>query len=110
MNQLTTTAARLGCSDCGLHAICLPEGVDEGGLARLDRLTRQRSTYQRGDVVFRQGEPFEALYVVRSGAVRVAIGDADGGQQVVGFRLPGEILGIDALLEDTHRTDAQALE
>lgn len=110
MNQLTTTAARLGCSDCGLHAICLPEGIDEGGLARLDRLTRQRSTYQRGDVVFRQGEPFEALYVVRSGAVRVAIGDADGGQQVVGFRLPGEILGIDALLEDTHRTDAQALE
>ncbi|QDE39386.1 cyclic nucleotide-binding domain-containing protein [Luteibacter pinisoli] len=110
MNQPTTMAARLGCSDCGLHAICLPEGVTEGGLARLDRLTRQRSTYQRGDTVFRQGQPFNALYVVRSGAVRVALGDAHGGQQVLGFRLPGEILGIDALLDDSHRTDATALE
>ncbi|UPG92099.1 cyclic nucleotide-binding domain-containing protein [Luteibacter aegosomaticola] len=110
MTQPATQAARLGCADCGLHAICLPEGVDEGGLARLDRLTRSRSTYQRGDSVYRQGQPFNALYVVRSGAVRVALGDADGSQQVLGFRLPGEILGIDALLDDTHRTDATALE
>lgn len=110
MPQPVSPAARLGCADCGLHAICLPEGVDEGGLARLDRITRQRTTYQRGDTVYRQGQPFSTLYVVRSGAIRVALGDADGGQQVLGFRLPGEILGIDALLDDIHRTDATALE
>jgi len=110
MPQPASRDARLGCAECGLHAICLPEGIDEGGLARLDRLTRQRSTYQRGDSVFRQGQPFDALYVVRSGAVRVALGDADGGQQVLGFRLPGEILGVDGMLDDTHRTDATALE
>lgn len=110
MTQPVSPAARLGCADCGLHAVCLPEGVDEGGLARLDRLTRQRSTYQRGDAVYHQGQGFHALYVVRSGAVRVAFNDANGGQQVLGFRLPGEILGIDALLDDTHRSDATALE
>lgn len=110
MPQHASTAARLGCADCGLHAVCLPEGVDEGGLARLDRLTRQRSTYQRGDSVYRQGQPFGALYVVRSGAVRVTLGDAEGGHQVLGFRLPGEVLGVDALLDDTHLSDATALE
>jgi CRP/FNR family transcriptional regulator, anaerobic regulatory protein len=50
------------------------------------------------------------LYVVRSGAIRVAIRDAGGGQQVLGFRLPGEILGVDALLDNAHRTNATALE
>ncbi|KJV24930.1 cyclic nucleotide-binding domain-containing protein [Luteibacter yeojuensis] len=110
MRQPEPSAPRLGCADCGLHAICLPEGVDEEGLARLDRLTRQRSTYQRGELVFRQGQSFNTLYVVRSGAVRVAIADPSGGRQVLGFRLPGEILGIDALLDNAHRTDATALE
>lgn len=110
MRLLEPSAPRLGCADCGLHTICLPEGLDEAGLARLDRLTRQRSTYQRGDTVFREGQVFNTLYVVRSGAVRVAIADASGGQQVLGFRLPGEILGVDALLDNAHRTQAMALE
>jgi CRP/FNR family transcriptional regulator, anaerobic regulatory protein len=110
MRPVEPPAPRLGCADCGLHAICLPEGVDEAGLARLDRLTRQRSTYERGEVVFRQGQSFNTLYVVRSGAIRVAIRDAGGGQQVLGFRLPGEILGVDALLDNAHRTNATALE
>ncbi|QWT21682.1 cyclic nucleotide-binding domain-containing protein [Bacillus sp. NP157] len=103
-------AARLGCSQCGLHAVCLPAHIDEGGLARLDRLTRQRSTLQRGDSVYRQGQPFTSLYVVRSGAVRVAMDEAEGTELVLGFRLPGEILGVDALVDDTHRTVATALE
>lgn len=110
MPQQTSIEARLGCAACGLHAVCLPEGIDEGGLARLDRLTRQCSTYQRGDAVYRQGQSLSALYVVRSGAVRIALGDAEGSQQVLGFRLPGEVLGIDALLDDTHHTHATALE
>lgn len=99
-----------GCADCGLHAVCLPAGVDADELAALDRLTRIPRTLGRGEPLFRQGQAFEALYVVRSGAVRTSLTDADGGMQVIGFGLPGEVLGTDGLLDDSHCTDAVALE
>jgi CRP/FNR family transcriptional regulator, anaerobic regulatory protein len=105
----STTPSR-GCGACGLHDICLPAGIEGEALARMDRLTRNRRTLARGEAVFRQGEAFHALYVLRSGATRSTLGDADGGHQVIGFGTPGDVLGIDGLLDDAYRTDAVALE
>jgi CRP/FNR family transcriptional regulator len=99
-----------GCAACGLHDICLPAGIEGEDLARMDRLTRNRRALARGEAVFRQGEAFHALYVLRSGATRCTLGDADGDHQVIGFGMPGDVLGIDGLLDDTYRTDAVALE
>ncbi|WP_051938745.1 cyclic nucleotide-binding domain-containing protein [Luteibacter sp. 9135] len=103
-------ASRHGCATCGLHDVCLPAGIRGEALARVDRLTRDRRTVSRGETLFRQGQSFHALYVLRSGATRSTIADADGAQQVIGFGLPGDILGVDGLLDDTHRTEAVALE
>lgn len=105
------SSPRHGCADCGLHELCLPAGVDAAGLARFDRLTRrQQRSLLRGETLFRQGQPFQSLYVLRSGAVRTAVVDADGVHQVIGFGLPGEVVGIDGMLDDHHRTEAVALE
>lgn len=103
-------ASRHGCATCGLHDVCLPAGIRGEALARVDRLTRDRRTVSRGETLFRQGQRFRALYVLRSGATRSTIADADGAQQVIGFGMPGDILGVDGLLDDTHRTEAVALE
>lgn len=111
MPGMDLPALRHGCADCGLHELCLPAGFDAEGLARLDLLTRrQHRSLVRGDVLFRQGQPFQSLYVLRSGAVRTAVVDADGTHQVIGFGLPGEVIGVDGLLDDRHRTEAVALE
>jgi CRP/FNR family transcriptional regulator len=101
---------RHGCATCGLHDVCLPAGIDGEALARMDRLTRDRRTLSRGETLFRQGQPFHALYVLRSGATRSTIADADGAQQVLGFGVAGDILGVDGLLDDTHRSESVALE
>ncbi|KAF1009178.1 MAG: Transcriptional activator protein Anr [Luteibacter sp.] len=111
MSGMDLSAPRHGCADCGLHEFCLPAGADADALARLDRLTRrQQRNLARGETLFRQGQPFQSLFVLRSGAVRTAVVDADGAHQVIGFGLPGEVIGIDGLLDDRHRTEAVALE
>lgn len=100
---------RRGCADCGLYELCLPAGIDGEALARLEHATRDKRALSRGDHLFHQGDPFHALYVLRSGAMRTSVSDADGSQQIIGFGFPGEIVGIDGLVDDTHRTDAVAL-
>lgn len=110
MSELHDVATRHGCAACGLHDVCLPAGIDGEALARVDRMTRDRRTLVRGEPLFRQGEVFNSLYVLRSGATRSTIADAEGVHQVIGFGSPGDILGVDGLLDDTYRTEAIALE
>jgi CRP/FNR family transcriptional regulator len=105
INQL-----RRSCASCALHELCLPAGIDGEDLKRLDATIRDKRTLDRGEALYRQGEQFHALYVVRSGSLRTFVEDASGNVQVLGFHLPGEIVGVDALANDHHASQADALE
>lgn len=105
LNQL-----RRSCASCALHELCLPAGIDGEDLKRLDDTIRDKRTLDRGEALYRQGEQFHALYVVRSGSLRTFVEDASGNAQVLGFHLPGEIVGVDALANDHHASQAEALE
>jgi CRP/FNR family transcriptional regulator len=105
LNQL-----RRSCASCALHELCLPAGIDGDDLARLDATIRDKRTLDGGETLYRQGERFHALYVVRSGSLRTSVEDASGNLQVLGFHLPGEIVGVDALANDHHASQADALE
>lgn len=105
LNQL-----RRSCASCALHELCLPAGIDGDDLKRIDATVRDKRSLDRGEVLYRQGAVFHALYVVRSGSLRTFVQDASGNTQLLGFHLPGEIVGMDALATDHHASQADALE
>lgn len=100
---------RRSCAQCSLHVLCLPAGVDSGDLQRLDDIVRSRRPLLQGETLFRAGQPLSALYVAREGAFKTVALSQDGETQVIGFHLPGELMGLDALGGGAHACDALAL-
>lgn len=101
---------RRSCKACALYELCLPAGISAEDLTQLDATIRDRRALERGGMLYRSGEPFTALYVVRSGALKTFVQNADGDLQILGFHLPGDIIGFDALATDYHVSQAEALE
>jgi len=103
-------AMKVACSNCNLRELCLPVGLSDADLERIDELVASRRTLKRGEVLFRAGDPFESLYAVRTGFFKTRISAEDGRDQVTGFQMAGELLGLDGISTDRHSCDAVALE
>jgi len=103
-------ALRKSCASCALAQLCLPASIGEEGLRQLDSLVQQRKPVDRGSTLFSAGSTQGKLYVVRAGSFKTYVDLPDGDTQLLGFHLPGELLGLDALPSDTHRCNAEALE
>jgi CRP/FNR family transcriptional regulator len=104
------SSLKVACSSCNLRELCLPVGFSEAELARLDTLVALRRTVRRGETLFRSGDPFEAVYAVRTGFFKTRVSSEDGRDQVTGFQMAGELLGLDGISNDRHSCDAVALE
>lgn len=100
---------RRGCAYCSLKELCLPAGISGAELKQLDDLVRRRRSVARGERIFRPGDSLVALYVPREGAFKSVSLSEDGEAQVLGFHLPGELIGLDALGSGTHRCEGVAL-
>ena len=98
------------CSDCALQDLCLPSAIRGDDLRDLDRIVTNRLVFDAGRALFNAGTPFTSLYVVRKGSFKTWQSDENGNLQILGFHLPGEILGFDALMDEVHRCTAEALE
>lgn len=105
-----STRPRVACSSCKLRELCLPVSLDGSELRRLDALTRIKRSFRRGEFLYRNGEPFSALYAIRTGFFKTQVMHENGREQVTGFQMPGEIIGLDAISGDAHSCDAVALE
>ncbi len=103
-------ALKTACADCNLREICLPAGLSHDDIDQLDEFVYTRSKVRRGDAVFRAGEPFSAIFAVRSGFFKTRATTQDGREQVTGFSMAGEILGMDGIGHGSHSCDAIALE
>lgn len=101
---------RRTCQACALHALCLPASISVDELHSLDAIVRTRRPLDRGQQLFASGARFQSLFVVRSGSFKTTLESTTGETQVLGFHLPGEIIGFDALSDDIHRCNAEALE
>jgi len=100
---------RRSCARCSLQVLCLPATIEGSDLERLDRIVLNRRPLKRDEVLYRAGQPLGSLYVAREGAFKTIAVDADGNAQVLGFHLPGELLGLDALGSGSHVAEARAL-
>lgn len=101
---------RRSCSSCGLQELCLPAGISSEDLLRLDSAVKDKRTLEAGRPLYLVGDAFHSLFVVRSGSLKTCVTDEAGEHQVIGFHLPGELVGVDALASGRHASEAVALE
>jgi CRP/FNR family transcriptional regulator, anaerobic regulatory protein len=101
---------KVACSSCNLRELCLPMGLKTEELHQLDKVVSNRRRIKRGEPLFSAGEPFKSLFAVRSGFFKTRITTPDGRDQVTGFQMTGEIIGLDGIVSDHHTCDAVALE
>ena len=88
----------------------MPLGLNDDELKRLDDLVTKRRKVVRGDSLYRNGEKFSALYAIRTGFFKTSVAAEDGRDQVTGFQMAGEVIGLDGIVSDHHTCDAVALE
>jgi CRP/FNR family transcriptional regulator len=98
------------CSTCAFGSVCLPAGVDKTALRELHMLVEHTGPYRDGDHIFRCGERFGAIFAVRGGVVKTRLLDEGGREQVLGFHLPGEMVGLNAIHPARYPCDAIALD
>ena len=99
-----------GCSSCNLRELCLPGALDAEDLARIDNLVYARRRVKRGEALYQSGAEFNAIYAIRSGSFKASLFDGEGREQVSGFFMAGELLGLEALGSGTYNAAAVALE
>jgi len=101
---------RIACSSCSLRELCLPAGLDAGEMERMDRLVTHRRRLRRGAGLYHAGEPLAGLFAIRSGFMKSCVLHDDGREQVAGFHMAGDLLGLDAIGSGNHTCDTVALE
>jgi CRP/FNR family transcriptional regulator len=100
-----------GCFECDMHAMCLPMGFSEDELERFDSLVERRLPVPRGGTLFRLGDRFESVFALRSGFFKTTrVTSSDRRTHVVGFHMPGELLGLEGIGNGCYTCDALALE
>jgi CRP/FNR family transcriptional regulator, anaerobic regulatory protein len=101
---------KTACSNCSVRELCLPIGLSPEEMSKVDDLVFVRRPIKRGEHLFRLGEPFDSLYAARSGFFKTKLLLEDGREQVTGFHMAGELMGMDGIGTERHTCDAVALE
>jgi CRP/FNR family transcriptional regulator len=101
---------RVSCRECSLAELCLPRSLSGEEVDRLDAIAQRGRALDPSQRLFEAADAFESLYVVRSGSLKSSMSTPEGLEQIVGFHLPGELVGLDAFHAGVHHCSAQALE
>jgi CRP/FNR family transcriptional regulator len=98
------------CGTCAFSSACVAAGYHKPELAELQCLVEHVGPFRAGEHVFRTGDPFRAIFAVRGGTVKTRVFDREGREQVLGFYLPGEVVGLNAIYPEQFPCDAVALD
>ncbi|MFI4939307.1 MAG: fumarate/nitrate reduction transcriptional regulator Fnr [Burkholderiales bacterium] len=107
---LNLSALKAGCANCSLHQLCLPMGLDDADMNRLDEIIGRRRRVSKDESLYRMDDPFTNLYAIRFGHFKTSQINPNGEQQITGFQMAGELLGMDAISADRHHCDGIALD
>lgn len=108
--EMTSNSIKVACSNCNLRELCMPLGLSATELKRIDDVVANRRKVKRGSTLFCNGDKFTSLYAIRTGFFKTCVVSEDGRDQVTGFQMAGEIVGLDGIVNDHHTCDAIALE
>lgn len=106
----TLEGLKVACSNCNLRELCMPTGFNPEEMRRLDEVVEKRRRIRQGELLFSSGDTFTSLYAIRSGFFKTCVTSEDGREQVTGFQMAGEIIGMDGIVSDHHNCNAVALE
>jgi len=101
---------KVACQDCSLRSLCLPFGLESDAMNKLDEIIKRPRPLQRFQRLYHPGDEFRNIYVVRSGSIKTYTSISNGEQQITGFHLPGELIGLDGVSSDEYSCTAEALE
>jgi CRP/FNR family transcriptional regulator len=76
----------------------------------MNRAGGARRRVRRGEYLDRLGASFNALYGIRAGTFKSVLLTEDGREQVTGFHMCGDVLGLDGIGSEHYTGDAVALE
>lgn len=98
------------CQTCSLNALCLPLSLNDSDMERLDDIIRRGRPIQKGQLLFQQGEPFQSVFAVRTGALKTYTLASNGEEQITGFHLASELVGLAGYDNGNYPLTAKALE
>jgi CRP/FNR family transcriptional regulator len=101
---------KVACSNCNLRELCMPLGLNREELDQIDSVINLRRKVKKGSLLFHNGEKFTSLFAIRTGFFKSYVASEDGHEQVTGFQMAGEVLGLDGIANDHHTCNAIALE
>ena len=110
MNRIPTSKSANKCSTCVLGQFCLPVGLNQEEIGKIDSLVTERVRLKKGDALYRQGDTLTAVYGIKFGTLKTEYTLPDGREQITGFHLPGEMLGLDGIGNNQYQSNAIALE
>lgn len=109
-NRQSAAKADVTCANCNLRELCLPRGLSDADTQRIEKIVYARRRIRCGETLFNAGEPFNSIYSVRAGFFKTSVIDTDGREQVMGFFMGGELLGMGGLGSGSYNGTAIALE
>jgi Cyclic nucleotide-binding domain len=90
-------ALKTRCSNCSMRELCLPIGLEQDALQQLDELVAKRVQLKKGEALYRAGDSFTALYAIRTGSCKTTMLAEDGREQVAGYHMLGDVIGMDGI-------------
>lgn len=108
--QINFDQLKVSCASCSLRELCIPQGMTDDELKLIDTVIERKKPVHKNDYLFRAGDTNRSIYAVLSGSVKTLVDNPNGEEQIVGFHLPGELLGMDGFSGDSHTCSAVALE
>lgn len=108
--QINFEQLKVSCASCTLRELCIPQGMSDEELKLIDTVIERKKPVHKNDYLFRAGDTNRSIYAVLSGSVKTLVDNPNGEEQIVGFHLPGELLGMDGFSGDAHTCSAVALE
>lgn len=100
----------IACGDCGIYSLCREVNGPEVDLSIPETIVKSRRQFKRGELLYRIGEPRRAVYAIRSGSAKTYVSTNDGRMQITGFRIAGELLGLDSIIAGHYTSEARVLE
>lgn len=108
--ESSSRPVHVSCHDCSLARLCLPVSLDESEINRLESIIKRNRPLHKDEYLIRAGDPVQHVYALRSGALKTYLLNPEGVEQIIGFHLPSEIIGLDAIGVDSYPSYSVALE
>lgn len=103
-------AVKTECAQCSTRDLCMPAASRVKNQDKLNGVFGNNRKVRRGEAIYRAGDAFHNLYVTRAGSSKTIVMHRDGKEQITGFQITGEFLGMEGIITGKHTIDAIALE